>query len=333
METSHKMFLLAVEEMNFTKAARRAFVTQQCLSEHIKRLEADLGTRLFVRSPRLSLTPSGEALYKVLQKSMLLEKALRLRIAEIEKGQVGQIRFGLNATRARLLIPELLAEFHQQFPLVTIEVIMDDTVRLIDSLRTHKLDAAFGINTPYTPDLDMEPAGEEDLLLVARNSLLKAHYSGSQPFAPYRTGESIDLCSFDALPQVTNRKGSTVEALSRHYLESLNRPMQPIFKISDYTTQLEVCQRGLAATFCSSFMYEAVEQNNRLHPDLEPLVGLPLMGAKERIHTEILTPKMIYRPAYLTAFIKILTRCIREKHRAADAVFAAGKKHKEKELL
>ena len=39
MTTNQQMFLYAVEEMNFTRAAERAFVTQQCLSDHIRRLE------------------------------------------------------------------------------------------------------------------------------------------------------------------------------------------------------------------------------------------------------------------------------------------------------
>lgn len=55
MELAQKMFLLAAEELNFTKAAKRAFVTQQCLSEHIQKLEKQMGTKLFLRSPICSL--------------------------------------------------------------------------------------------------------------------------------------------------------------------------------------------------------------------------------------------------------------------------------------
>ena len=40
MLIGYEMFLLAAEELNFSRAAERAFVTPQCLSDHIKRLEA-----------------------------------------------------------------------------------------------------------------------------------------------------------------------------------------------------------------------------------------------------------------------------------------------------
>ena len=52
MELAQKMFLLAAEEMNFTKAAKRAFVTQQCLSEHISKLEKQLHTKLFLTAAK-----------------------------------------------------------------------------------------------------------------------------------------------------------------------------------------------------------------------------------------------------------------------------------------
>ena len=63
MTTNQQMFLYAVEEMNFTRAAERAFVTQQCLSDHIRRLEKNYNVKLFDRTPKLKLTKAGEILY------------------------------------------------------------------------------------------------------------------------------------------------------------------------------------------------------------------------------------------------------------------------------
>ena len=44
MTTNQQMFLLAAEELSFTRAAARAYVSQQCLSDHIRRLEEYLQT-------------------------------------------------------------------------------------------------------------------------------------------------------------------------------------------------------------------------------------------------------------------------------------------------
>src|SRR6478736_2111320 len=60
---SLRYFVVAAEELNFTRAAARLYVAQQALSRDIKRLEAQLGTTLFLRTTRrVTLTPDGERL-------------------------------------------------------------------------------------------------------------------------------------------------------------------------------------------------------------------------------------------------------------------------------
>ena len=61
---SIEYFLITVEEMNFTRAAGRLYISQQALSSHISRLEEEYGIRLFERRPALSPhAGGGEEMY------------------------------------------------------------------------------------------------------------------------------------------------------------------------------------------------------------------------------------------------------------------------------
>lgn len=52
-------FLLLSEELNFNNTAKKLHVTQQTLSGHIKKMEHDLGVKLFNYGPPLEITPAG----------------------------------------------------------------------------------------------------------------------------------------------------------------------------------------------------------------------------------------------------------------------------------
>ncbi len=204
------MFLLAAEEMNFTKAARRAFVTQQCLSEHIQKLEKQLGTKLFQRGGRLQLTDTGKALVSTLHQIQHLEENLQQRIQEIEAGEIGEIRLGISTTRARLLLPRFLERYHAAYLQVHISITLGDTVHHLQLLKTQKLDLVLGLDAPPDPFLEELLIGREKLMVVGTRSFFSRYSRKNKDLSSWKTGDTLSLEEFTPFPLIGNREHSTL---------------------------------------------------------------------------------------------------------------------------
>ena len=76
-------FLAAAEELNFTKAARRLFISQQSLSNHILNMEKEFDVVLFNRTSPLTLTYAGQALKKRARQLLALKDETYRELADI----------------------------------------------------------------------------------------------------------------------------------------------------------------------------------------------------------------------------------------------------------
>jgi DNA-binding transcriptional LysR family regulator len=108
-----RAFVAVAEELHFTRAANRLYVAQQALSRDIRRLESQIGARLFARSTRrVTLTADGERLLVHARSLLALnDAALRELRGANRPLLVDVIGEGLTAARivdaARLAAPAL----------------------------------------------------------------------------------------------------------------------------------------------------------------------------------------------------------------------------------
>ena len=73
MLNNYQYFLVLAEEKSISRAAERLYISHQCLSRYLKNLEQEYGIMFFERSPRLSLTPAGQAYLEMLRQIEFLE--------------------------------------------------------------------------------------------------------------------------------------------------------------------------------------------------------------------------------------------------------------------
>jgi DNA-binding transcriptional LysR family regulator len=130
-----KYFVAVAETGGFSKAARRCYVAQPSLSQQIKKLEHELGQRLFERLGRSTvLTEAGRALLP--RARLILKEAgdIKTGITEDLGSGAGQLSVGLIPTIAPYILPGALKRFYESFPGAQINVNENLTERLIKSL-------------------------------------------------------------------------------------------------------------------------------------------------------------------------------------------------------
>ena len=92
-------------------------MTQPSLSEQLRKLEAEVGTPLFVRLPRrLVLTPAGEVFREHADKILNEVEVLKMRIGEVSADIGSEIRIGVLPSLGSQLFPRVIAEFRSKYP-------------------------------------------------------------------------------------------------------------------------------------------------------------------------------------------------------------------------
>ncbi|TBH17443.1 hydrogen peroxide-inducible genes activator [Thermus thermamylovorans] len=172
-------YLVALaEEGNFTRAAARVYLTQPALSVQIRKLEGELGVRLFDRR-KGEPTEAGRA--AVAQARRVLEEVERLRaLASGEAGLFrGPFRVGVIPTLAPYLLPRLLPRVAARYPDLEVSVREELTPGLLQGLLEGRLDAGLVGTEERVPGLVGLPLFSEQFLayvspghpLYARESL------------------------------------------------------------------------------------------------------------------------------------------------------------------
>ncbi|HIE1081242.1 LysR family transcriptional regulator MumR [Acinetobacter baumannii] len=136
-------FYWVVTLNSFNNAATKLQTTQPAVSQKITSLENELGFKVLDRSLRqFKLTHKGMTLFKYAEKFMRLETDL---VAELTENQhlTGTIRLGVSETIVYTWLVEYIEKVQQEFPKVSVEIVVDLTPNLQEGVRTGDLDMAF----------------------------------------------------------------------------------------------------------------------------------------------------------------------------------------------
>ena len=142
-------FLVLCDEMNYSRAAQRLFLSRQALRQSISALEAELCGPLFISAHhKLTLTDRGMSLQRhaapIVEQFQQMQAALRAEIQSVQP-----VRIGISVSLVPDYLPGLetqLDKFRQQYPHVEMRFRMMDNDAVADGVEQGELDAGLVID-------------------------------------------------------------------------------------------------------------------------------------------------------------------------------------------
>lgn len=163
----YEAVLALADERHFGRAARKLKVSQPALSSRLYRIEAELETRLFERSPQGVLeTVEGQALCEYARRVLEAHEEAQLRVKEARHGFGVALRIGATQLAIhQVLIPALRA-FRQSFAEARVRLYEGTTFQMERDLENGTLDVAFLHPPIHVPGLSQRVLTSTYIVLV-----------------------------------------------------------------------------------------------------------------------------------------------------------------------
>ncbi|MCG2633518.1 MAG: LysR substrate-binding domain-containing protein [Gammaproteobacteria bacterium] len=115
---------VARSALNISTAATTLHTSQPAVSKQIQQLEEELGVQIFARNGKrlTEITPPGQQILQIAER--ILRDTINIqRVAEeFANETTGTLSIATTHTQARYVLPDLLRQFHQQYPLIRVDL-------------------------------------------------------------------------------------------------------------------------------------------------------------------------------------------------------------------
>jgi LysR family hydrogen peroxide-inducible transcriptional activator len=161
-------FLAVAREGSFVRAAQAEGITQPAISQHIAKLESELGAPVFARMGRnVRLTALGSEL--VGRAEAILQEAARMRRAAkaARDAECGRVTVGVIPTLLPYFFGPLQRDFTRRHPQIQLAIVEEQTAGLIDLLRSAEIDVAVLALPVKNQEIVCSELFREELVLIA----------------------------------------------------------------------------------------------------------------------------------------------------------------------
>ncbi|MDB2705615.1 LysR substrate-binding domain-containing protein [Pseudomonadota bacterium] len=220
-------YFLAVAELeHFGHAAEQCFVSQPTLSGQIKKLEEELGIKLFERTNRrVILTETGQQVSQSAKRILREVEAINDVAQSAQEPLTGKLRIGAFPTLATYIFPKLVTKVNISLPNIRLILMEEKTADLLDKLKHGEIDLAL-LALPINDDffVSRKLFDDEFYLAVPKgHKLTESDTVDQKNLYKYRLllleeghclrEQALDICSLHGINEEQDFKATGMETL------------------------------------------------------------------------------------------------------------------------
>jgi LysR family hydrogen peroxide-inducible transcriptional activator len=248
MELQQLRYFCAIAETgNFSRAAQQTHVSQPSLSQQIRKLEDELGARLFDRLGRtVRLTELGRVFLPRARAVLRELESARSDVVERKASIGGPVSVGVIPTIAPYFLPSVLAAFSRKFPQARVTVVEEITPLLLERLRAGSINVAIVA-------LPLEGRGHEFESFPLMTEKLYAVLPKGHAMAGRR---SVPLGELDGEPFLLLRDGHCFRETAVAACKRARLSPNIVFESGQFSSILSMVSAGLGVSIVPAMALE-----------------------------------------------------------------------------
>lgn len=283
-----RTFKAVAEAGSFTQAASRIHLSQAAVSVHIRQLEEELGTPLFLRvNKKLFLTEAGRALLTHAEAILRAHDEARAELAAIGGPSRGRLHIGVASTTITVHpLPEILSEIKRQYALLDLSLVGGTSERIIERILANDIDVGLVSLPVEASDVLTETLRSDRLVAVMnpRHKLARARDVTAHELA----GE----------PLILGEKGGNTRRLIDLFFEKSGLDPNVVMELQRTEAIVKMVELGFGVTILPAGSVHTDVARGRLR-------SAPVRGLNLRWEFGVAYLKSDYLSPALESFLKL----------------------------
>ncbi|PHK50298.1 LysR family transcriptional regulator [Staphylococcus edaphicus] len=251
-------FVAVVKYNSFTKAANFLHISQPSLTTTIKKMEADLGYDLFMRTTKdIKITEKGIHFYNYAQQLIQNYHQTIEKMYDLNMGHAPKIKISILESTNQWLSQVLSAHSKQYTDQTYLVSEIHDQSKIIELLINFDIHVAFSNEQMNHVDITSVPLYEESyVLLTPKNAFPHAHTT-----------------SIASLPLILPTKGSQVRKHLDDYFNRMNLHPNIIIEADRFEAATNFVHRGLGYAVIPRVYYQSFNARDLDALDIRPTLS------------------------------------------------------------